>query len=170
MARGILPLATALALAEVVDGFLGPGSVSIKWPNDVLINGKKCAGILMEATQEAVLIGIGLNINESDFPEEIADIASSMMMESGQRFSRESVFSRLCKAMDHWMQKPLENVLDAYREAVAGLGEHVTLVYGETEVSGRMIDIHTDGGLVLQSDEERNVYYAGDVTIKKENL
>lgn len=80
-----LTLAVGLAVAETVDSLLDSASAQVKWPNDVLLRARKCAGILIETSMglaggDCVVIGIGLNVNRTDFPVELAAVATSLRL------------------------------------------------------------------------------------------
>ncbi len=168
VARGMLPLATALAIADTINQFLGMPSAEIKWPNDVLIGGRKCAGVLMEAiSDKAVLIGIGLNVNEAAFPEALQNRSTSLLLESGQRMDRRALFSGLTTRLQEWIYQSDEHVLASYQARVSGIGDPIELSYGQKTIRGMMSGIHSDGGLILKTDKGENVYYAGDVTLLK---
>lgn len=83
-----LPLAVGLAVRRVTGG-------ELKWPNDVLVDGRKIAGILCERCGDNVICGIGLNVNESAFPPEIADRATSLFLETGKRREIREVLAEL---------------------------------------------------------------------------
>ncbi len=102
----LLGLMTSIAVAETVEG-CGVGPVRLKWPNDVLVEGKKIAGILSEGTilhgQIAfVIIGLGLNVNaeESDFPDELRDSVTSLSLSSGKTWDLEAVARAFMEHMD----------------------------------------------------------------------
>ena len=85
-----LPLVVGLAVARAVGSLLGKISeVAVKWPNDVLVGEKKICGILCERNGDAVVAGVGLNVNQTDFPAEIAARATSLRLVEGSSFSRD---------------------------------------------------------------------------------
>jgi BirA family biotin operon repressor/biotin-[acetyl-CoA-carboxylase] ligase len=89
-----LPLVVGLAVARAVEALLGNSSlVAVKWPNDVLVGGKKICGILCERNGDAVIAGVGLNVNQTDFPAEIAARATSLRLVAGTAFDRDAVLS-----------------------------------------------------------------------------
>jgi BirA family biotin operon repressor/biotin-[acetyl-CoA-carboxylase] ligase len=90
-----LALAAGLSVAEAVESF-GPAA-GIKWPNDVWIGSRKVAGILVEAGADFAIVGIGLNVNTTSFPDEVADIASSLAMEIGITHSRGDVLGAIVR-------------------------------------------------------------------------
>jgi len=96
-----LGLATRDAIAEVVGRApsAGPGAPDLRWPNDVLLSGKKCAGILAQAESGAVIAGIGINVSQPSFPEGLETPATSLALE-GAEVSREDLLVALAHAVD----------------------------------------------------------------------
>jgi BirA family transcriptional regulator, biotin operon repressor / biotin---[acetyl-CoA-carboxylase] ligase len=93
-ALSALTLALGLAAREAILEATGV-CCDLKWPNDLLAGGRKCAGILTHATSSAVITGIGINVNHAGFPEELADTATSLRLVSGHGHSREQLLVRL---------------------------------------------------------------------------
>lgn len=93
----ILTMALGLGTQRAIDDLAGV-SCDLRWPNDVLLNEKKLAGILVqggETPKGALIAGIGVNVNQSSFPEDLRDIATSLLMETGREFSREALLNRV---------------------------------------------------------------------------
>ena len=159
-----LPLATGLAARNAVASLLPTATVSLKWPNDVRIDGRKVAGILVESPAEGLyLVGIGLNVNESEFPDGLATPPTSLLLESGQRFDRQAVFERLMTEMDRVLALPQAGLLDAYMARMEGVGALVTLQDGR---SGRLDGVDASGGLILDTESGRIVVHSGDVSLR----
>ena len=102
-----ISLATGLAVQRAIQQTTGL-VVDIRWPNDLLLGGKKCGGILVEtaledATLRYAVIGIGVNVNHAAFPEEIAELATSLRLESGAAQSRSGLLIALLRALDREM-------------------------------------------------------------------
>ncbi len=94
-----LTLALGLATREAI--FLATGlACDLKWPNDLLLDGKKCAGILVTRALSALIAGVGVNVNQTGFPEELAATATSLRMASGAEHSREALLVHLLAAID----------------------------------------------------------------------
>jgi BirA family biotin operon repressor/biotin-[acetyl-CoA-carboxylase] ligase len=147
----LISIAAAVAVCEALhlNGVL-PG---IKWPNDILLNGKKIAGILVEIIDDAVIVGIGLNLNIRSFPEDLQDIASSVFLETKKHLEKKMLYDNLCKQLDD-CYKMLQNkqgsdLLTKWRHYTVLLGQMVTIKMGETTVQGKVLDISNDGALVL---------------------
>lgn len=161
---GLLPLAAGVAVHACVADLV-PASVRVKWPNDVRIEGRKVAGVLVEAPGDDVyLVGVGLNVNESDFPDGLSGQPTSLLLETGRRHDRADVFDRLMRAFDQALSL-LETgtLLDAYRSHLEGVGQVVTLQDGR---SGRLEGVDGSGGLVMATETGRIVVHSGDVSLR----
>src|SRR5580692_5255024 len=90
----VLAMALGLAAQRAVDDVAGV-ACDLRWPNDVLLNEKKLAGILVQTADGAVIAGIGLNVNQASFPEELRSIATSLLLETGKEHSKEELLERV---------------------------------------------------------------------------
>lgn len=151
--------------------------VGIKWPNDVLADGKKLVGTLteMNASMERinyVVIGTGVNVNlwPSDFPEELRDISTSLAMVKGEAISRISLFAGILQAMDDLYatvrSDGFTSVLDEWRRYSVTLGQEVNVIGIRESFSGRAVDIDSDGALLIESGGRIKKVLAGDVSIR----
>jgi BirA family biotin operon repressor/biotin-[acetyl-CoA-carboxylase] ligase len=168
-----LMMASALAVSEATTGVTGLAP-AIKWPNDVLIGGKKVCGILIETSGEIAVIGIGVNVNGSlaHLPE-LATRATTLEDEAGQPFSREALATAILLALaEHY--EAMRSQGDAGREAVRlawrdrliTLGAEVRVDQGQTQVTGWAEDVAEDGALIVRRDDgERVLITWGDVNI-----
>jgi BirA family biotin operon repressor/biotin-[acetyl-CoA-carboxylase] ligase len=171
----VTPLAVAEAAEQAVERKGGSLRPLLKWPNDVLVNGKKLAGILIEttATQEGLpvaLVGVGLNVNfDPDGHPEIADIATSMKDEVGFEVPREEVLAAFCNRFEAlWEEAKSGSTapFQAWKSRLVTLGANVTASGNGTPVQGRAIDVGPDGVLVIETADGRHVSVeAGDVTL-----
>ena len=169
-----ITLAAAVALVETVGSFL-PRSPVIKWPNDILVDGKKLAGILTEAACDTervqyVILGIGLNVNyrAEAMPETLHRRATSMADGAGENLSRETVLVRLIHDLDRCYGELEESGFAALRprwEVHFGLrGRRVKVELGDQTIIGRAQGIDHEGALIVETDDEqRRSIIAGDV-------
>jgi len=169
-----ITLTAAVALVETVASFL-PRSPVIKWPNDILVDGKKLAGILTEAACDTervqyVILGIGLNVNyrAEAMPETLRRRATSMADAAGEKLSRETVLVRLIHDLDRCYGELEESGFAALRprwEEHFGLrGRRVRVELGSQTIIGRAQGIDSKGALILETDDEqRRSIIAGDV-------
>lgn len=145
--------------------------VRLKWPNDVLLDGKKTAGILCELVGDRVIIGIGLNVNRTEFPEELAEKATSMRLCAGQEYSRENVLAdvlyQLEKAADVLETEGTDELLRLYRLHCATIGAEIMVSGLDGEYAGVALDVLRDGALSVKKENgEICTVYAGDVSVR----
>jgi BirA family transcriptional regulator, biotin operon repressor / biotin---[acetyl-CoA-carboxylase] ligase len=166
-------LAVAEALASVAQ--LEP---MLKWPNDLLLDGRKAVGILTEMTTTGqrighVAVGIGVNVHQrrEDFPEGVRESATSIDLEAGQRVDRADVVAALYNALDRWYAAVCGDgpsmILQAARARTATLGKLVTVDTGEARWQGTAVDLDDDGALiVLDAHGTVQRVLAADVSIR----
>jgi len=170
----LLIMVASLAVAGGIERVTGL-KAQIKWPNDVLLNGKKVCGILVESDikgerVEYAVIGIGLNINLelSDFPE-VAPLATSLSHELGRSVSRLAVVrSLLTEAERLYLALPEgEAVFKQWRERLVTLGQKLRVSSGEAAYEGVAESVSSDGSLLLRSTDGSLIkIVAGDVTLR----
>jgi BirA family biotin operon repressor/biotin-[acetyl-CoA-carboxylase] ligase len=166
-----MTLLAAVAISEAVDEQTG-ADVKIKWPNDLLIDGKKVAGILTESkifgqTVEHVIVGIGVNVNTAmlDLPEG----AVSLKHLTGREYDLRKILDDILARFDFWYedsrQNGFESMLVRWRELCGIFGWEVRIHQEKGVLEGVAIDIAEDGGLVIQkSDGSMVKVMSGDVT------
>ncbi len=164
MRCGLLPLLVAVAVREALNE-LGIEGVGIKWPNDLLIDGRKIGGILCEISTdfdrvEYAVVGVGLNVNnDSDtFPEELRLTACSLKMATGKPWSRLEVLSEILKSMDRLLRQAwsgnFKNILEYWRGATLTSGNRVTTTLPNGQkIQGTALDIDDSGALLLKDDD-----------------
>jgi BirA family transcriptional regulator, biotin operon repressor / biotin---[acetyl-CoA-carboxylase] ligase len=150
-----LPLAAAVALCEAL-----PVTAKIKWPNDVWLDGRKLAGILVEGRPQEgwAVLGIGLNVTTSEFPSDLADSATSLRL-AGIEETTEGVLPALLRSLGTWVGAPPERVLGAWRERDALRGQRVRWTGGDGVASG----IDDSGALVVETSAGPISLDAGEV-------
>ncbi len=174
----LLTLAAGLAVAEAIQEVAGL-AVRLKWPNDVMLDGRKVAGILTEmATVDAwvnhVVVGIGINVNHGrqDLPEEAFPVATSLAVASGQTIARWDLAAAVYNSLDRWYRVFREGdsgtILVRGRERSATLGQTVDVYAGEERWRGLALDLDADGALLVQ-DEAGGVrrVVASDVSVRE---
>lgn len=171
-------LMAAVAVAEAMKRFnLKAG---IKWPNDILYDGRKLVGILTEITGEmgkityAVIgIGINVNINRDEFPEELRNVASSLSEMNGEPLCRVKFFRALLEEFDKLYRQVNESGFDEvfrlWREYNITLGKNIRVIsagdHNET-FTGKAVDLSPEGALIVETAEGLQTVYAGDVSIR----
>jgi len=170
-----LSLMTAVALAETIKKFKLK-DVGIKWPNDVLIDGKKTAGILTELSAEIgrthhVVIGIGINVNQrqSDIPEELRDRATSLRIARRKKISRVELLQeflvRLENEYKRFKRSGLKGIHKKIRSLSSLIGKDIEIESGAAKIVGKAVDIDNEGHLVVESDGRKVILNAGEVTL-----
>lgn len=151
----------------------------IKWPNDLLIRGRKVAGILTEMNAELdrvnyVIIGMGVDVNQadSDFPPEVRPIATSLMLELGHPASRAELAAAILQELDHDYARIREGrfaeMADEWESRCSTIGQPVTVLIGNRRIQGYAESLDDSGALMLRTEHghmERIV--GGDVTVEK---
>lgn len=170
----LLPFAGSLAIADAIDAITGL-SATCKWPNDVLINGKKVCGMLLEsslgnAAQGKIVLGIGLNVNQKEFSEELKFKASSLQIESGIEINRIALLQKILEELENRYEQlshfPPQRLLNDWRMKALLFGKKITVLESEFSFSATAIDIAEDGSLIIETDDgrKRNIF-AGDVSL-----
>lgn len=147
----------------------------IKWPNDVVIGGKKICGILTEMSAEInmvnyVVCGIGINVNMEAFCEELADKATSMYIESGRKYTRNEIISTLMNEFEYFYKKflneGLQSLLDEYKKHCITLGRNVNVIFKKENVTGRAIDVDENGALIVETENGKIAVTSGEVSVR----
>jgi BirA family biotin operon repressor/biotin-[acetyl-CoA-carboxylase] ligase len=164
----VLTLALGLATAEAIARSTGLGC-DLRWPNDVLLDGRKCAGILAQAAEAAFIAGIGINVNHAFFPAELAAHAISLRMASGESHSRERLLADLLPAVDSFARMLVEGgrapVLRMFTRASSyACGKRVIVEQGGVMLCGTTQGLDPAGFLTLRQDDgSTSVILAGGV-------
>lgn len=169
----LLSLLSAVAVAETLIG-LDVDGVDIKWPNDVLVNGRKVSGILVEGASGAnpprVILGIGVNLNHPSFPPEIAETATSLLIETGNGIAvdrfRDRLLDRIAHGYGFWARGEFPRLLDRWRELSSyWRGQRVHVSLDDGQLTGTTVGITESGALLVRTEAgELRTILAGDVT------
>jgi BirA family biotin operon repressor/biotin-[acetyl-CoA-carboxylase] ligase len=156
----LLPLTCAVAVAQAL-GQVGDHQARIKWPNDILLDGRKVGGILVESRQAgkhvARIVGIGINCHQSaeDLPPELRETATSLDLAGRSRCHRIPLARRVLTSLDHWLGVAAgssRRVTDAWSQLSTQLHQRVTLSYNGKRFTGHCIGVDPEKGLILQLD------------------
>ena len=164
----VVPLAICRAVEAVT-----PLRPAIKWPNDVLVGGRKLAGVLIEGESSGAellyaLAGIGLNVNDPIDDPEIADIATSLSRQSGEETPREPVLAALLNELERAYSAPPDELYSGWRSRIATLGQPVRLTFRDEVYEGTAEDVDDEGSLILRlADGTRRTFEAGEVTLRR---
>lgn len=177
----LITVAAGVAVAETVESFVPPHRATIEWPNDVLLEGRKTCGILLESSlsdgraAEVVVLGVGLNVNQTDFPEALAETATSLRLTTGRPVPRAPLLCRLLETIEQrydavQSRRPSgEAVRAAFRDRLTALGEQITLRLTGTDqtVTGTVRGITETGALRLRTPDGLQTVHAGNVTTQQ---
>jgi len=173
-----ITIAGATALARAIRTCTGL-TPQIKWPNDILIEGRKVAGSLTELSAELddlkyVILGIGLDVNmtASDFPAELRKIASSLRIETGRPVHRAELAASILRELDHNYARlrsgQFEALANEWEGLCSTLGHNVRIRVGDRTAQGRAESLDSDGALLLRTEHGRlERIIGGDVTLEK---
>ena len=158
----------ATAVAAAIDKLCGNTYVGIKWVNDLLINEKKVCGILCESGRSAdgvdfTVIGIGINLLETDFPDDIRDIAGSIYSCTGKTVERAELIAEIIENLDRYGS----DFMDGYRQRSVVLGKRVKVINHGITYLAKAISISDDGSLTVVDDngKERELCF-GEISLR----
>jgi BirA family biotin operon repressor/biotin-[acetyl-CoA-carboxylase] ligase len=173
-----LTVASATALRRAIKTITGLDS-EIKWPNDLLVDGKKIVGILTEMSAEVdrvrhVILGIGVDVNQdvAEFPEELRKLATSLKIASGEPICRAELAVEILRELDFDYTRitsgKFSAVADEWEAGCITIGRNVTVLIGDRKMRGRAEALDDDGALLVRTEHghlERII--GGDVTLEK---
>ena len=175
-----LTLLAGVAVAKAVRRLYQTEEVKIKWPNDVLLKGKKVCGILSEMRLDEngmvdyVILGIGVNVNlrQSDFPDELENIAASLLLTTGKHFTCNDVLQVILKEMSllygEWLEHGPENLLGQWKHCSCTLGQKILVKDNDKVIfSGTAVDIGAQGSLLVMNEEGiQRSFDFGEISIR----
>lgn len=171
-----LTLVMALAVVKAISA-LGNLEAGIKWPNDIVVNGRKVCGILTEMNVEPeyiqhVVIGTGINVNLDEFPDDIKETATSLYLESGRQWPRAELLQMVLKYFEKYYEKYLQTedvsgILDEYNKHLVNYNKEVRVLDPKGEFHGIARGINAMGELLVELEDKRIVeVYAGEVSVR----
>ncbi len=172
----MVTLVMALAVAEGISLTCGM-EAEIKWPNDVVVNGKKVCGILTEMNVEhgqiqCVAVGVGVNVGLQEFPPEIADKAASLEAECGKPVSRAALAANILKAFEKYYESFLQElslscIRDKYNRRLVNRDREVRVLDPQGEFQGIARGINEFGELLVERDDGSvTIVFAGEVSVR----
>ena len=172
----MVTLVMGLSVAKAI-GSLYPVSVGIKWPNDVVVNGKKICGILTEMSAEMtgihyLVIGTGINTNVEEFPEEIQSVATSLIKELGEKVNRAELIAACLKYFEEYYEKyiaagNLAPLKEDYEALLLNRNNKVRVLEPNHEYTGLSLGINEDGELLVEKEDGTvTAVYAGEVSVR----
>ena len=167
----MLTLVMALAVARALREQTGV-DVQIKWPNDLVVQGRKICGILTEMSIDYVVIGIGINVNQNEFPEELKDCASSLKMETGRRFRRSHLIAAVMEHFEMYYEQFLQEgsiagLRKEYNELLVNKDRQVKILEPGNHYEAYALGINDTGELIVEKEDGsvQNIF-AGEVSVR----
>ncbi len=168
-----LSLVTLMAGVATATAIQHLAPVKLKWPNDILLNGKKLAGTLCECIYKpgsipAVIVGIGINLNHTSFPKEIQGIATSLKLETGKTINRSELVLNLLQNLNseyiEFLQRKNKNLIRKWTEQSNMFGKTMTVHQKGKTLLGTAVGLNPQGKLILQTPEgKKHVLDSGEL-------
>ena len=172
----MLTIVMALSCAEGIKKVTGL-SPYIKWPNDIVLSGKKCVGILTEMTAqngkiEYVIIGTGINVNNTGFSGELGNKATSLFLETGNKQSRALITAEIINSFEKYYDifrktGSLSELSGKYNDICVNSGKRVCVLDPKGAYEADALGINDRGELIVRTDDGRELnVYAGEVSVR----
>ena len=172
----MLTLVAALAVAKAITSVTGEEAL-IKWPNDIVVNSKKVCGILTEMNAQFdyinhIVVGIGINVHNESFPEEISQMASSLMIEAGgKRFHRAQIIAETMSYFEQYYDtflktQDLSALVWEYDELLVNRNKSVRVLDPKEPFDGKAMGITPKGELIVDTWESRKLVSSGEVSVR----
>lgn len=172
----MLTLVAALAVAKAITSVTGEEAL-IKWPNDIVVNGKKVCGILTEMNAQFdyinhIVVGIGINVHNESFPEEISQMASSLTIEAGgKRFHRAQIIAETMSYFEQYYDtflktQDLSALVREYDKLLVNRNKSVRVLDPKEPFDGKAMGITPKGELIVDTWESRKLVSSGEVSVR----
>ena len=171
----MLTLVSALAVARAIREQTGL-EAAIKWPNDIVIDGKKVCGMLTEMSTQIdyinhIVVGIGINVHNEQFPEELIDRATSLYLASGKHFSRAVLVEAVCENFEHYYEifmrtQELSGLQAEYDSWMVNKDRQVRILDPQGEYEGKSLGITERGELLVETPEGVRKVDSGEVSVR----
>lgn len=172
----MLTLVAALAVTKAITSVTGEEAM-IKWPNDIVVNGKKVCGILTEMNAQFdyinhIVVGIGINVHNESFPEEISQMASSLMIEAGgKRFHRAQIIAETMSYFEQYYDtflktQDLSALVREYDKLLVNRNKSVRVLDPKEPFDGKAMGITPKGELIVDTWESRKLVSSGEVSVR----
>ena len=172
----MLTLVAALAVAKAITSVTGEEAM-IKWPNDIVVNGKKVCGILTEMNAQFdyinhIVVGIGINVHNESFSEEISQMASSLMIEAGgKRFHRAQIIAETMSYFEQYYDtflktQDLSALVREYDKLLVNRNKSVRVLDPKEPFDGKAMGITPKGELIVDTWESRKLVSSGEVSVR----
>ena len=173
------PMLTLVMALSVAEGIMDceDVEVQIKWPNDIIINGKKLVGILTEMSAQVdyinhVTVGVGINVNQTGFPEDIRKTATSLKLETGHDVKRAPLIAAVMKRLETYYEtflktEDLSGLMDMYNKMLVNRGRDVLILGTKEQYQAHALGINRPGELIVKrEDGTEEEVFAGEVSVR----
>lgn len=174
----MLTLVAAMAVSGAITKKTGRPA-GIKWPNDIVMNGKKVCGILTEMSAQFdyvnhIVIGIGINVHNQDFPEELSQKATSLYLETKEQINRAALVEEILEQFEHYYAiyletEDLSSLMKEYNAHLINMHQIVKVLDPKEPFEGKAMGITPRGELVVDTWESRKLVSAGEVSVRGTN-
>lgn len=171
----MLTLVMALAVVSAIRGLTG-AKAEIKWPNDIVLNKKKVCGILTEMSAEPdlinhIVVGVGINVHNEKFPDDIQDKATSIFAETGNKITRAELIALTLKRFEHYYAQfcrfqDMTALLEEYNDQLVNTGREVAVLDPKQEYRGTARGINGRGELMVQTEDGMRNVASGEVSVR----
>lgn len=171
----MLTLVSALAVERAILQQTGM-KPAIKWPNDIVIEGKKVCGILTEMSTQMdyinhIVVGIGINVHNTEFPEELSERATSLYLACHEHYSRAALVEAVCEYFEHYYEifmrtQDMSGLLEEYNSYLANMGRMVRVLDPKAEFEGHALGISERGELLVETAEGVKRVDSGEVSVR----
>ncbi|MDD7643683.1 MAG: biotin--[acetyl-CoA-carboxylase] ligase [bacterium] len=171
----MLTLVSALAVVRGIEQQTGIRT-EIKWPNDIVIGGKKVCGMLTEMSTQIdyinhIVVGIGINVHNEQFPEELSDRATSLYLESGTHVNRAALVEAVCESFEYYYDifmrtQDLSGLQEEYNSKMVNMGRQVRILDPKGEYEGIALGITEHGELLTETPEGVRRVDSGEVSVR----
>ena len=168
----LITLLAGLSVTVALNKISGKQSF-IKWPNDCIISGKKVSGILTELSvsdTNNVIVGIGINVNNSSFPADLKDKATSLYMENHYKYDRCEIIGNVLSEFEKYYNKFLKNgfssLIDEYSKLCITSGREVEIITPSENYKAKAIGVDSSGKLLIEKDGKTEAIGSGEVSVR----
>jgi len=168
-----ITLLSSVALVETLNSMKSKMNAKIKWPNDILISGRKISGILTELSSDMekinyVVVGIGINLNTDleELPEKAASLKVEMRQEISVKLFLKSFFEHYDTVYQEYLDKGIDQIIEKWKKNSDTLGKNVKIIGINETYDGLAKDIDENGALILKTKDKEIKVYSGDVSLR----
>lgn len=171
----MLTLVAALAVAGSITKCTGK-QAGIKWPNDIVMEGKKVCGILTEMSAQFdyvnhIVVGIGINVHNENFPKEIEEMATSIYLQTGEHINRAALIEEILEQFEHYYAiylktEDLSGLVKEYNASLVNMNKNVRVLDPKEPFEGKAMGINERGELIVDTWESRKLVSSGEVSVR----